>query len=271
MSVLSTAALLLGVFSLTSCSGPVPVRVGTQEFYWSAARETWLSGDYRKTADHLEKLIDQDNGYTARAVPWYLVLTSGMADGYMDLADHYSAGARRNKINALAFRLKATEYRNAASRLALQFAQQVDKIDRVPLGALPLAFPLPNGNAAPPPLLSAIANGVELTPADAQDAETIAVQHSVLMTVCLAAGAANDVAKAEEIFGRPSAATSRAIFGKAIARLLDRQSALYSRDKLDDPVKLAAFHQRAERVLAEANRVGSARVVQVGSIAPAAQ
>src|SRR4051812_35943033 len=177
------AVVLLALLGLTSCSGPVPEKMGTQEFYWSAARETYVAGDYRKTADHLEKLIDRDDGYAARAIPWYLVLTSGMAAGYMDLADHYTAGARRNKIDALGFRLKATEYRNAASRLALQFAQNVDKLDRVPLGTLPLAFPLPNGNAALPPLLSAIAKGVQLEPADAQEAETITVQHSVLMTV----------------------------------------------------------------------------------------
>src|ERR1041385_6617055 len=110
MSVFWTPALLLAILTLTSCSGPVPVRVATPEFYWSAAGETYAAGDYRKTADHLEKLIERDDSYTARAIPWYLVLTSGMAAGYMDLADHYAAGARRNKSGALAFRLKAKEY-----------------------------------------------------------------------------------------------------------------------------------------------------------------
>jgi hypothetical protein len=264
-----TGVVSLALLSLTACSSSVPVRVGTQEFYWSAARETYAAGDYRKTADHLEKLIEANDSYAARAVPWYLVLTSGMAAGYMDLADNYTAGARRSKANALAFRLKATEYRTASSRLALRFAQNVDKIDRVPLGTMPLAFPLPNGNAAQPALLSRIASGIEITPADALAAEALTIQHSVLMTVCLAAGSPNDVAKAEEIFGRPSSGTSRAIFGQAIAHLLETESTLYTRDKLDDPEKLSAFRQRAQNVLAEANRAGSARVVQIGAVTTA--
>src|SRR5215813_1560943 len=84
MSVFSTrsAALLiaLAVLGLAACSGPVTTsaRVGTPEFYWYAAKETYAAGDYVKTADHLDHLIATDNEYTARAVPWSLVLTSGM-------------------------------------------------------------------------------------------------------------------------------------------------------------------------------------------------
>src|SRR5438552_4067541 len=108
MSVFSyrVAALLiaLALLGLTSCSGPATARVGTPEFYWYAAKETYAAGDYVKTADHLDHLIDNQNEYTARAVPWSLVLTSGMAAGYMELADHYLAGARVNKANALGFR-----------------------------------------------------------------------------------------------------------------------------------------------------------------------
>src|SRR5215470_17808255 len=110
MSVSSprVAALLatLGLFGLTSCSGPTTARVGTPEFYWYAAKETYAAGDYMKTADHLDHLIDNQNEYTARALPWSLVLTSGMAAGYIELADAYTAGARVNKIRSLALRRK---------------------------------------------------------------------------------------------------------------------------------------------------------------------
>ncbi len=261
---------LLALFGLSSCSDGGRVRVGTADFYWSAARETYLAGDYGKTADHLERLIDNDNQYTARAIPWYLVVTSGVASGYMELADRYAAGARINKADALAFRRKAADYRTIASRLALRFAQNVDRIGQVPLGSMPLAFPLPNGNPADAALLAQIARGIELTPADAQTAESLAIQHSVLMTACLAAGAPNDVAKTEEILGRPKPATSRAVFGKAIARMLESQSQLYTRDKLDEPVKLASLHERAQIVLAESAKAGSARIVPAESI-PAPQ
>ena len=267
-SVSSLSVALLIILGLTSCSGTSTVRVGTSEFYWSAARETYAAGDYRKTADHLERLINDANAYRARAIPLYLVLTSGMAKGYMDLADQYAAGARINKAKALAFRVKAAEYRNTASRLALRFAQSVDRLDQVPLGRMPLDFPFPKGNAAPAPEFLQIGGGVELAPADAETAETLAIQRSVLMTVCLAAGSPNDVAKAEEILGGEGAAISRDTFGRAIAEMLKTESSLYSRNKLDEPEKLAAFQERGARVLAEAAKVGSARIVPAGSIEP---
>ena len=75
MSVLSfriaASALAVGLFTLTSCAGPAGVRVGTADFYWSAAKETYAAGDYSKTADHLEHLVEGHNAYTGRAIPWY--------------------------------------------------------------------------------------------------------------------------------------------------------------------------------------------------------
>jgi hypothetical protein len=93
VSSLRVAALLVAValFGLTSCSGPTTARVGTPEFYWYAAKWTYASGDYMKTVDHLDHLIDTQNEYSARALPWSLALNSGIAAGYMELADSYSA------------------------------------------------------------------------------------------------------------------------------------------------------------------------------------
>src|SRR5258708_30296178 len=114
MSVFSPrfAALLVAfaLLGLTSCSGPTTARVGTPEFYWYAAKETYTAGDYLKTADHLDHLIDGQNEYTARAIPWSLVLTSGMAAGYIELADSYTAGAPVNKAHAPALPRNATQY-----------------------------------------------------------------------------------------------------------------------------------------------------------------
>lgn len=269
MSVFSirnvTYLLPLGLMFLAGCSSSSVDRASNAEFYWSAAKETYAAGDYRKTADHLETLISSKNDYTVRALPWYLVLTSGMASGYMELADQYAAGARAHKEHAAAFHTKTIEYRETASRLALRFAQNVDKLDQLPFGRLPLAFDLPKGSAAEPSLLAKIASGVELNAADAADAEALAVQHSVLMTACLAAGSPNDVAKAEVILGHDSAGTERAAFGQTIAYMLETESALYSRNKLDQPDKLDVLQKRAAIVRAEAARLGSARVV-LGSV-----
>jgi hypothetical protein len=44
--------------------------------------------------------------------------------------------------------------------------------------------------------------------------------------------------------------------------MLDNESQLYSRNKLDDPDKLAVFHQRAQNVLDDAVTFGTARVLK---------
>lgn len=267
LSIPAVLAMLL----LASCSAPTKTTARTPDFYWSAAAETYAAGDYAKTADHLEHLLADGNPYTARAIPWHLVLTSGMARGYMDLADRYGSGARANKGKALEFRKNASKYRAAAGRQALRFAQEVDRLQQIPLGNVALAFPLAKGNIAEPPQLWQIATGNWPAPADQEAAEAAAVERGVLTTVCLFAVAPNDPAKARELLGRPGASITREAFANAVAQSLKAESALFARDKLDEPEKLAAFQKRAERVLAEGAKVGSARVGLLVSASPAQQ
>src|SRR5947209_8100646 len=119
MSVLSArvAALsvVLAAFGMTACSTSTAHNVRPElDAYWSAAKETYAAGDYLKTADHLERLIGDDNQYTARAIPWYLALTSGMAAGHKEVADYYAAQARLHKSAAAAFHAKASAHRTMA-------------------------------------------------------------------------------------------------------------------------------------------------------------
>jgi len=266
MSVYSlrvTALIGASLIGLTSCGGPTPITTTrTPGFYWSAAKETFAAGDYVKTSEHLDHLIAGPNEYLSRAIPWSLVLTSGMADGYMELADNYSSGAHVNKTDAASFLHKAMEYRMTASRLALQFAQNVEKMGQVPAGAILLDFGVPIGTAAMPPPYHQIAKGRDLTPEVTATAVKLAIERNVLLSACLAAGAPNDPAKAEAILRGGSASIPRATFAKAVAAMLDNESQLYSRNKLDDPDKLAVFHQRAQNVLDDAVTFGTARVLK---------
>src|SRR5579872_2397096 len=128
VSLLRLTGLLVVLAFLTSCSGPsAGPDTASAAFYWNAAKETYGAGDYLKTLNDLDHLMDNRSEYTARAIPWSLVLTAGMANGYMELADYYTSGARVNKAEALAFRRKANDFRTMASPLALRFAQNVEK------------------------------------------------------------------------------------------------------------------------------------------------
>lgn len=258
---IAAVLVVVAAFGMMACSTSTTSASSTHaDFYWSAAKETYALGEYPKTADHLERLID-DGAYSARAVPWYLVLTSGMASGYIELADQYTAGARRNKPSAAAFHAKAAAYRAIASQWAMRFAQNADKLKDIPLGSMTIGFTFPKGSAAEPEQLAQIASGMELHAADADAAEAQTLQHSVLMAVCRAVGATQDVAKAEQILSRVPAMESRATFGNAIGEMLDAESVLYSRNKLDEPAKLAALRERAEMARREGARAGSARIV----------
>jgi hypothetical protein len=263
----------LGLAALTACSTAPPKSASARSsaFYWSAAMETYAAGDYAKTADHLQQLVESDNEYTTRAIPWYMVVTAGMSRGYNELADRYASGARFNRANALALRRTESQYRAIAARLALRFAQDVDRLQRIPLGKIALAFGMPKGSAAEPPVLTKIGSGIAITTAERESSESVALQRGVLMTVCQAAGAPNDTAKAREILSQPSADVTREAFADALAKILKTESALFARDKLDDPEKLAAFQKRAELVTAEGAKVGSARIGLLVSASPAQQ
>jgi hypothetical protein len=257
------AALLviMGTLGLTGCSGSSTAKLGTPDFYWQAARETYAAGDYLKTIDHLDRVLQARNEYTARALPWSLVLTSGVAAGYMELADSYASGAHARKANAAEFRKKAAEYRAMASPLVLRVAQNVEKLDQLGTGSISLVFSMPRGTAAPPALLGQIASGVPPSQADADEAVALAIQRNIVLSVCLAIGAPNAPAKAAEALGHASTITPRPVFGAAIAQMLDNASALYARRQLDEPEKVSLLKERAQSV-----RDGSsAMVVRVQS------
>ena len=121
-------ALILVLTVCISCSsGPTGPETGTPAFYWQAAKETFAAGDTTKTLEHLDKLIEGENEYSARALPWSLVLTSGLAAGYTDLADNYEIGLHTNKSDPSAFRRPMINYRSMAGRLSLQFGENFAK------------------------------------------------------------------------------------------------------------------------------------------------
>jgi hypothetical protein len=205
--------------------------------------------------------MESPNEYRSRAIPWSLVLTAGMAAGYMELADDYTVGAHNDKSDARGFRRKANEYRTTASPLALRFAQNVEKMDQLPAGAVPVAFPMPKGSAAISAVLTRISKGEPISQADVEKAQVLAIERNVLLAAWDAVGAPNDMAKAEDVLTHVSTA-SHVTFGKAIAKLLDRESGLYARNALDEPEKVAILRQRAETMLQGQAQRGGAMLVE---------
>jgi hypothetical protein len=247
MSLAAVAAISI----LISCSsGPSAPQMGSPAFYWQGAREVYAAGDYMKTLQHLDNLLATDNEYTARALPWVLVLKSGLAAGYLDAAENYSLGAHNNRTDPGAFRQLATQYRNSAAQLALQFAEDFSKLDKVKGDTIALEFAYPRGSASPVAQFTKVTTGIGLTPAESETAQQHALERGLVLAVNRAAGASDDTAKAEELLKTGAASVPRSTFLAAMAESLFQFSQLYTKDKLDDPQKMDALLQRAQTALA---------------------
>ena len=245
------AAAIAVILIATSCStGPEPPRMGTPGFYWQAAKETFAAADYVKANSHLEQVIKTDNEFTARALPWRLVLTAGMAKGYGELADTYEAGARANKINPTPFRRQTSEYRSAAGHLALQFGETFLKFSKTRYEQnIPLTFSFPTGSTAPVQELSKIGFGAALPPAVAESVPKRVIERAVVLAACGALGARDDVAKAQAVFQPGNPQAPRDVFVLALANNLFDLSDLFSRSKLDQPDRVQLFSNEALDVL----------------------
>jgi hypothetical protein len=222
--------------------------MGSPAFYWQGAREVYKAGDYMKTLQHLDNLLATDNEYTPRALPWILVMKSGIAEGYINAADNYAIGVH-NSHDPSAFRRQVSENRNAASQLALQFAEDFGKLDKLKGDTITLEFAYPKGNAAPVAQFTKVTTGIALTPTETETAQQRAVERGVLLAACRAAGASNDTAKTEELLKTGVATVPRATFMTAMATSLFHFSQLYAKDKLDEPQKMDALIERAQAAL----------------------
>jgi len=243
--VMASGIVAVSCFALISCSGSSGPEPGTPAFYWAAATDTLGTKDYVKTIEHLEKITATENDYTARARPWLLVMTSGMARGYMDLAENFDAGGRANKSNPTDFRRHTDAYRDQADRLAVESAEVFGKFEQGKDDPVPIAYPLPTGSAAPVMELTKASTGIMLSPAEIDSAEKRAIDREVLLQAAAVAGAPDDVAKAEELLKSGTLKVSRAAFVTTMAGTLFDESKLYGPRGLDNPDRVKLFCTRA--------------------------
>jgi hypothetical protein len=261
LGVLATVVLLA---TLSSCSRPAPSQMTeSAAFHWSAAKERYVAGDYLKAIGNLDQLLNGGNEFSSRALPFSLVLSSGVASGYMELADYYAAGARANKKKAVIFQRKASDYRALANHMVLHFAENTKKMDLLEGDSVQLAFGPPKGNAIPPALFTQIEHGIEPSQADEEAALELALDRGVLLAVCNTAGAPNNLAKASEILQRGEFLVRRAKFTRAVADQLEQASQLYTRNKLDDSAKLAMLRQMSQEAAKDSEGAHTAMVMQV--------
>lgn len=243
------SAILVFGFLLISCSGgPKPPQPGTPAFYWAAAGEMYRAGDYIKTNENLGQITRTDNEFTARALPWEVVMSAGLAQAYSELADTYEAGARvaARSRNPAPFRRQVNIFRNAASAAAIQFAEAFHKLQHAEnQETITLEFDFPRGSAGQPLELKKVSSGILVPDAELELLKRTMAQRGVLLAACGAVGAVEDAARALEIFKAGNPQVPVAAFRVHMASQLYEVTELFGPTKLDQP-------QRAKLLLREA-------------------
>jgi hypothetical protein len=228
---LSLLAIVAGALVVTSCSsGPAPPPPGTPAFYWAAAKQSYAAGDYQKASEQLERVCGTENEYTVRARPWLLVLTSGMAKAYMELADYCDYGAKAQPKNPAPFRREAAQFRAYAKSLALQFAEAFGEFDsgnKDPKIRLDFAFP--TGSVLMSPEVAEIGQGQMPLPDVLEDVRKQHVKTGVVQAACRAVGVAEDANKAKKIYQAGNVQVPRDVFLLAMAHAFEEQAQLFSR------------------------------------------
>jgi hypothetical protein len=236
---------------LASCSsGPQAPEKGTPAFYWQAAKETSAAGEYSKTLDHLSKIMKTENEFKAKAQYWHMVLASGMAKGYMELADGFDNGARANKTNQMPFRRQSSDLRTTANGLALMFAESFSAYQEKNKDTeAVLAFPFPSASTNPVPVWAKASQGLAVSSDELESGLKANLKRNVLLATCAAVGAKTDVAKTQQMFNAGEVKVPRAVFVTAMANAMYEEAALYGPLKLNIPEKTKIFLTRADEAL----------------------
>jgi len=249
--MLQWSVLGLGLALVGCSSGPTPPKPGSPAYLWAGAQTTYKSGDVIRAGENLEQLTKTDNEFAARARPWAVVLSGGITQGYIDLADNYDTGAKANRANPMPFQKESNSVRSLASSSALQFAENVHVfLDKDKDPNVLLAFEYPAGSISQPPSLSKIASGVLIQDSERDSLRRAMVQNGVLMNLCRVTGNPDDSARTLELMKQAEVKVPRATFLFAVAKALQEQSTLFGSNKLDRPDRLRLMLTEANAALA---------------------
>ena len=241
--VLLAIPLPIVLIGLTACStAPTGPQPGTPAFFWQAAKETFANKDYMKTADHLRQVVKSDSEFAKPARVMRLVLSVGLAKGYVDLATAYESGGKANTLKPMPLRKVASSYLKLAETRALDFGETFPAFKSgSPDPNVVLEFGYPGADVNDPLEMKKILTGI--LPDEPVQAifERKMLEKSVALAVCQAVGAAKDPAKAQAAFQGGRAEVPREVFFLAMANDLYDLAQLFGSRKLDLPQRVEFF------------------------------
>jgi hypothetical protein len=237
--------LLSLCLTFTSCStGPDKGKPGTPAFYWQAARETFVKRDYLKTTEHLRRVIRTENEFSLRAQPWRLVVASGLAKAYIELADDFEKGAKANTAAQLPFLQTTATYRTTAETRALEFAETFIQWKKsFKEQEVLLDFPFPSLGSTETPLRQKIQGGSMPGEGALPVLEQRLIDRYIAESAAAAVGSPGDLTKGRTFFQAGSAKVPRDVFALAMANSVYEQAQLFARNKMNKSDRLHLFCQ----------------------------
>ena len=181
-----------------------------------------------------------------------MVLTAGIAQGYIELADNFDTGGRANRANPAPFRRQAVVFRGYASTAAIQTAETVHRFLASPAAkspVVPFEFTYPAGSLENPVQLQRVSKGVLFPDAEIDGLRKAMVQRGVALAAARLVGAGADTAAAQEIFRKGDVQVKREVFMMAMARTLVEQADLFGPKQLDQPNRVKVLFKEAVELL----------------------
>ena len=243
-------------YLFTACSGgdSNAIQFGTPAWYWQAAQDTFKTGDFAKTDQHLSELLKGDNEWKQRAAAWQVVLLTGLVRGNADMADACKAGMEENKKSIDALLTPLRQYERDARQNTIELLESwktlKEAIGDGPTVALDLPFP--TGSASESPLLGAIKSGVTPDAARLAEATTDTIKRGVLLELTEYVGAGEDVPKAQGMFNTLPVQVPAVEFWNQVANSLWERSSLFDVKQINVPAIQKIMLERALECLSGA-------------------
>jgi len=237
--------------ALIGCSmGPASPEPGTPAFSWNEAKTAYHAGDCAKANDNLNNLLQHDNEFTAKAQPWALVLSSGIATGMMELSDAYKAGGIKNPDHPVALVRLASDSLRDANSAALPGVETFRKfVQKNKDPQILLAFEYPPVNPSEPAALRSVTKGNMLNSADVDALKQAMMQRGVAAAVARVVGEPEDSLKVPDMFKTQPVLVPRERFLFGMAQLLYDQAQLYDKKHINDPRRANLFCTEAANAL----------------------
>ncbi|MGJ5820306.1 hypothetical protein [Paludibaculum fermentans] len=218
--------------------GPEPPKPGSPAFKWNTAKESYKKGEYIKVSGILVELAEKKGEFTEQARPWAMIMTGGMSNAYMELADKFAEGTKKTRGDAVPFRRYNNEYKGKASAAAMQFIELArGYVASAKAAEAKLAFEIPEASAAEPGQYKKIVTGLMVPAAEIVGVEQEVVRREIANQASLALGSPKDPAKARAAYKDGTATADGQAFLFMTAKQLWNVGEMFGQKKLNQPAR----------------------------------